>query len=311
MNNKNNEEYGVVYSVTGGYVPLRVRASQQELIKLTAKIKNIKQIMLSIIAFIVIVYGSIISYNTVKYINEMEATNTDLQSKVKKLEKYETSYKDAIQKNAALSENLEKMEEVIKETDKSITKLKKDNVEVSKDNKELISKYNKLVKRVKLYEKYSYAVIDEAGHRTDLTYDQIKLGEDLMKAKGYDPNLLFAIGMVESGFNEDESSTLSTAKGYTQFLDGTAKYAWESLLHHGKGSWYPSLALNGENNIRMCVAYFDYLVKKHKGNFYAAMGQYCGAGTSKGSFTYTYIDRMNRHAMRSGVNIYDIINNMN
>ena len=43
-------------------------------------------------------------------------------------------------------------------------------------------------------------------------------------------------------------------------------------------------------------------------NFYKAMGQYCGAGTSEGSFTYTYIDRMNKHAMRNGVNIYDIIN---
>ena len=131
-----------------------------------------------------------------------------------------------------------------------------------------------------------------------------------MKEKGYDPNILFSIGMVESGFDEKETSTISTAKGYTQFLDGTAKFTWETLLKHGKGSWNPSIALNGENSIRMCVAYFDYLMKKH-GNFYKAMGQYCGAGTSEGSFTYTYIDRMNKHAMRNGVNIYDIINKMN
>ena len=300
----------IAYEINGDIIPFRIRSSQKELLKTKLKLSTLKNVIISIIVLSIIIYGTIISYNTVKYINKVEMANTNLQEKVNKLEKYETSYKNTVQQNMILSENLKDMESIIKETDKSITKLKKDNINLSKDNKELIKKYNKLAEKVKLYEKYSYAVIDESGHRTDLTYDQIKLGEELMKEKGYDPNILFSIGMVESGFDEKETSTISTAKGYTQFLDGTAKFTWETLLKHGKGSWNPSIALNGENSIRMCVAYFDYLMKKH-GNFYKAMGQYCGAGTSEGSFTYTYIDRMNRHAMRNGVNIYDIINKMN
>ena len=152
-------------------------------------------------------------------------------------------------------------------------------------------------------------MIDECGNRTDLTLDEMKLGIELMEEKGYDPHILFSIGMVESGYDRTCTNRSSTAKGYHQFLNGTAKFTYETLLKNGKGSWSPDVAFNGKTNIKMCVAYFDYLMNKH-GDFYKAMGQYCGAGTRKGSFTYTYIKRMDTHASRSGADIYNIINKM-
>ena len=299
-----------IYDINGEVMSFKARNHHKDIIKTRSKLKlvtRVKYTILFLITAMVFTYGYTIANKVNEYITDVQDTNMQLQKKVESLEKYQSMYNSEKLKNISMAENFE---DVVEETDKSIKQLKKDNIKLAKSNKALVKKYNNVVDRLKTYEKYRYAVIDESGLRTDLTYDQIKLGEELMKKKGYDPNILFAIGMVESGFNESETSTLSTAKGYTQFLDGTAQYTWETLLHNGKGSWYPSLALDGSNNIRMCVAYFDYLMEKH-GNFYKAMGQYCGAGTKQGSFTYTYIDRMNRHAMRSGVNIYDIINKMN
>lgn len=307
---KQLELIGVTHEITGKRIPLNIRMQHKIFLKTKLKLTTLKKVVLPAVSFSVIIYGTIVGHKTADYIKDLQSTNISLQKDIKQLEKYKDAYTKSEKKNMDLSEEIKDMKLVIKKTDKSILKLKKDNISINKKNKELIRKYNKLASRIKLYEKYKYAVIDESGKRTDLTYSQIKLGEQLMKEKGYNPHILFSIGMVESGFNESETSSKSTAKGYTQFLDGTAKFTWEHLLKHGKGSWHPSLALNGENNIRMCVAYFDYLIKKHDGNFYKAMGQYCGAGTKSGAFTYTYIKRMHKHAMRSGVSIYDIIDNM-
>lgn len=129
-----------------------------------------------------------------------------------------------------------------------------------KSNKSYKKELAEYKEREDLLNKYEYAIY-YGGERTDLTYDQIKYGEDLMEAKGYDPDLLFSIIMVESRANEKCTSTVSTAKGYGQFLDGTAKFVYEDRLK--LGTFQPSYSLNGKTNILMMSSYLDYLIKKN------------------------------------------------
>ena len=104
----------IAYEINGDIIPFRIRSSQKELLKTKLKLSTLKNVIISIIVLSIIIYGTIISYNTVKYINKVEIANTNLQEKVNKLEKYETSYKNTIQQNMLLSENLKDMESIIK-----------------------------------------------------------------------------------------------------------------------------------------------------------------------------------------------------
>lgn len=239
--------------------------------------------------------------------NDLEAENFALSSLNNDLKE---DNDNLIMLNNKANEALADYNNAMKQIDASLKTVIDDNKKLHKDNKKLIDDNKNIAKKLNTYEKYKYAAVDELGYRTDLTYDQIKLGEDLMKDYGYDPNILFAIGMVESNFTATANSSKSTAKGYCQFLDGTAKFTYEDLMGNGEGTWYPELAYDPETNIQMCAALLNYLFDKYDNNFYKAIGHYCGHGTSPGSFTYTYIERMNNNTMRNGINLYNIIENM-
>ena len=302
--------------VYGKTMPYSIGHRQRLLIWYNINASRVKNIILTMLCMFVVVYTVTIALMVNNYIDASNQEILELRREANSLREYKqgydvlsSRYSEIVSENAAIVQENTDMKTVITETDATIEALKSEIKTLREDNKALTKKYNNIAADMKMVDKYKYALINEAGKRTDLTLDEMKLGISLMEEKGYDPHILFSIGMVESGYNKTCTSNISTAKGYHQFLNGTAKFTYETLLGNGKGSWSPNVAFNGETNIKMCVAYFDYLMKKH-GNFYGAVGQYCGAGTKKGSFTYTYIDRMNKHASRSGANIYSIINKM-
>lgn len=170
-----------------------------------------------------------------------------------------------------------------------------------KTYKTVNKKYNKLKKREELYDKYGYAIKDTDGSRTDLKYSTMKLGVKLMKKKGYDPNILFAMGMVESNFRTNCTMESSGAAGFMQFIPSTGKFTYEYLMNKGKGTYnHSSTPYNQKTSIEMAVAYLDYLFKKHDNKF-KAIKQYCG-DSGDGSFTIQYINRMNKYA--KNVNIW-------
>lgn len=168
---------------------------------------------------------------------------------------------------------------------------------VEEVNHSYVDELTELRSRSELYDKYSYAVIDECGNRTELKYAEIKLGEQLMLEKGYDPHLMFASIMVESRGKEDLVNKKSGATGYGQFLDSTAKYVYTNLM--GKSGYYSDIRKDGETNIRMMAVYYDYLYKLKKGSTFKVIKYYSGNSTDAG--TQKYIDKLNYFAGKVGV----------
>lgn len=176
-----------------------------------------------------------------------------------------------------------------------IDELDEQNAGLLKENKKLAKELDTYKEREELYDKYEYALYDTAGNRTDLTYDQIKTGEELMTAKGMDPDLLFGLFMAESGGKENASNHTSTARGYGQLLKGTGQFVYENLQGHVKGSYSHQYAYDGDMNILMTVDLLDYF-KNDKGySLHKTIQSYRGLSDVSG-----YEAKINNYISKSG-----------
>lgn len=169
--------------------------------------------------------------------------------------------------------------------------------EVGKVNQSYVNELNEFRSRSELFDRYSYAVIDETNQRTLLTYEEIRLGETLMKENGYDPHLMFGTIMVESGANPNAVNHDSGATGYGQFLDSTAEYVWTDLM--GNTGYYSDIRKDGETNIRMMAEYYDHLYDIKDNNTYEVIKQYSGNSTYEG--TMGYLNKINSFTKQVGV----------
>lgn len=151
-------------------------------------------------------------------------------------------------------------------------------------NRSHVDELNTLRKRAELYDKYEYAIIYE-GERTDLTYEEIEYGEDLMIAKGYDPNLMFGTIMVESNAIPTAVNKSSGATGYGQFLDSTARWVWTKILGNSNSTYYSDIRKDGKTNILMMAEYYDYLYSEYD-NTFKVMKHYSGNSTNEGASKY-------------------------
>lgn len=191
--------------------------------------------------------------------NQLNSANDDIETISARVITLES-------RNKTLASSISGMKNTVDALDES-------NAKLIKNNKSLNKKLKKFESRSELYDKYEYAIYDKQGKRTDLTYNQIKTGEELMKEQGIDPDLLFGIIMTESNGNEKAASSISTARGYGQFLKGSGKYVYENILH--LGAYDHSMAYNGDINIKMAAGYLGYF--KDKGySAYAAVKAYRG-----------------------------------
>lgn len=254
------------------------------------KVMKLRKAMaiLKVVLLLVVVGGMVAFYYNTK-INDLNAAHDaklkQKEATIDSLERVKNSNQETIkQLKAENKELVETANSLISTTNKLNKELKS----LQKDNETLI-KENKVYKeREELYNKYEYAIFNEDGGRTDFTYDEIKYAEDLMEEKGYDPNLLLGIAMVESDGTRDCKNKNSTATGYCQLLSGTAKYVYENMLK--EGSYDHSYAYNGKTNLRIAAMYIEYLVQR-KGSLFAVIGGYSGRNAIE---TYQYIDMMNR-----------------
>lgn len=200
---------------------------------------------------------------------------TDLQS---------TSLTESIQKDA----QIQQLQSTIQQLDSELQ-------QVSDVNKSYVDELNELRSRQELYNKYEYAVLDEEGKRTDLTYEQIKLGEELMEENGYNPHLLFGTIMVESNGNPYDVNSQTGATGYGQFLDETARFTWVNLLNN---NYYdPDIRKDGTSNIKMMASYYDYLYNKVGTTFNVVK---CYSGNSEDSGAQSYLNRINKYTSKVG-----------
>jgi uncharacterized protein YoxC len=157
---------------------------------------------------------------------------------------------------------VEESEEYLANYKSVVSELEAQNKKVVKANKKLRTRLNELEAREELFDKYEYALYDKMGNRTDLTYDQVTTGEELMLEKGMDPDLLFGIIMTESGGDETASNSTSSARGYGQLLSSTGKMVYEQIQGHGSGTYNHSMAYTGSVNISMTVSLLAYFRKQ-------------------------------------------------
>ena len=128
--------------------------------------------------------------------------------------------------------------------------------------------------RSELYDKYE-KVIYFNNDRTDITYDQLKTGIDIMKKNNIDPALLFAIIMTESHGIEDAQNPTSTASGYGQILASTGKSIYEKYMGNGSGTFSSDILLDGDKNVEITAYYIDYCIKNNS-DIYGALLSYRG-----------------------------------
>lgn len=188
---------------------------------------------------------------------------------------------------AELTHTVGDLNGVIEETDRQLR-------QVAAVNQSYVDELNTLRNRSELYDKYEYAIV-YGGKRTDLTYEEIQFGEELMVSKGYDPDLMFGSIMVESNANPNAVNKDSGATGYGQFLDSTAKWVWTAML--GNNTYYSDIRKDGKANILMMATYYDYLYSV-TGSTFEVVKCYSGNSTDEG--TRRYIARVNKFISQVG-----------
>lgn len=231
------------------------------------------------------------------------SSNSNLNSKIATLDSTLTQTKAEYDSTIiSLRSDINSSNNVIETLDSEVSSLVTDNKSLAMQYDELLGKYNGLASREELYDKYEY-VVTYGGKRTDVTYSQIKMAEDLMLENNYDPHILLSALMVESRGDETAKNPKSTARGYGQFLAGTGKYVYEDMMENGKGTYDHSMALNGNTNIKMMSVYFDSLLDSSNGNLFKTIKNYSGRNDSD---TREYMSWMNDFSSIAGINIYNI-----
>ena len=196
-------------------------------------------------------------------------------------------------------ETYEKVNSQIKDLMDTVSELDSQNKKLAEENKKMYSDLKKYEKRSELFDRYEYAIY-HGKKRTSFTYSQLELAEDIMEEKGMDANLLLAIAMTESGGNEKSQSTSSTARGFGQFLSGTAKFVYEDLMK--AGAYNHDYALNGKTNIKLMANYLKYL-QGSRNSVYGIIESYRGVKNCT-----SYMNKVDSYLNQGGTSLA-IINN--
>ena len=218
--------------------------------------------------------------------------NQELKEEINQKEvEYQTQLKNAAYERkltiTSLHNIIDDLNEIIENTDAQLKV-------VEEVNKSYVDELNTFRKRSELYDKYEYAVIYD-NERTELTYEEIEYGEDLMIARGYNPHLMFGMIMAESRGKTTVVNSSSGATGYGQFLNSTAKWLWTNMLH--KDSYYPDIRKDGKSNILLMATYYDYLYSEC-GSTFNVIKSYSGNDTDEG--TQGYLNEVNRFTSTVG-----------
>lgn len=155
-------------------------------------------------------------------------------------------------------------------------------VEMDNSNKELrklVDQANEELEvyqvREELFDQYEWAMT-YGGKKTTLTYEQIISLQEYCNERGYAPDmvdLVLAVAMKESHCNEKAYNS-STATGYCQLLDSTAKFVYTKL--QGNDKYTHEVALDGETNLKMAADYLAYLYKYHGNSMSKTVNSYRG-----------------------------------
>lgn len=146
--------------------------------------------------------------------------------------------------------------------------------------------------------KYSY-VLEDANPNCGLTVGMIQLADNLCKEKDVNPDIIWTIIKVESGYCTDAQNPTSTARGLGQILSSSGKMIYEKLMGNGTGTYTHEMAFNGYTNLEMMITYIAYL-KDTYGNLQTMINSY--SGDQSGS----YYAKFAKYMQEFGHNLNDI-----
>ena len=204
-------------------------------------------------------------------------------------EKYDTLMADnqsLIAENQSLSSTYNDAVLILSDVSQIAYQLDQQNRTLNDDLNDALEKIKQYESREKLFDSYEWALFREDGSRTDINYNDIITLEELVDEKDLSDDtvdLVLAMAMTESNGNANARNVSSSAVGLGQFLSGTGRFVYTSLMGNDVYN-HQETASNSETNLEMMVYYLEYLDVKNNHNIERVIS--CYRGIESPSYKY-------------------------
>lgn len=204
-------------------------------------------------------------------------------------EKYDTLMADnqsLIAENQSLSSTYNDAVLILSDVSQIAYQLDQQNRTLNDDLNDALEKIKQYESREKLFDSYEWALFREDGSRTDISYNDIITLEELVDEKDLSDDtvdLVLAMAMTESNGNANARNISSSAVGLGQFLSGTGRFVYTSLMGNNVYN-HQETASDSETNLEMMVYYLEYLDVKNNHNIERVIS--CYRGIESPSYKY-------------------------
>lgn len=196
-------------------------------------------------------------------------------------EKYDTLMADnqsLIAENQSLSSTYNDAVLILSDVSEIAYQLDQQNRTLNDDLNDALEKIKQYESREELFDSYEWALFRENGSRTDISYNDIITLEELVDEKDLSDDtvdLVLAMAMTESNGNANARNVSSSAVGLGQFLSGTGRFVYTSLMGNDVYN-HQETASDSETNLEMMVYYLEYLDVKNNHNIERVISCYRG-----------------------------------
>ena len=204
-------------------------------------------------------------------------------------EKYDTLMADnqsLIDENQSLSSTYNDAVLILSDVSEIAYQLDQQNRTLNDDLNDALEKIKQYESREELFDSYEWALFRENGSRTDINYNDIVTLEELVDEKDLSDDtvdLVLAMAMTESNGNANARNISSSAVGLGQFLSGTGRFVYTSLMGNDVYN-HQETASDSETNLEMMVYYLEYLDVKNNHNIERVIS--CYRGIESPSYKY-------------------------
>ena len=204
-------------------------------------------------------------------------------------EKYDTLMADnqsLIAENQSLSSTYNDAVLILSDVSQIAYQLDQQNRTLNDDLNDALEKIKQYESREKLFDSYEWALFREDGSRTDISYNDIVTLEELVDEKDLSDDtvdLVLAMAMTESNGNANARNISSSAVGLGQFLSGTGRFVYTSLMGNDVYN-HQETESDSETNLEMMVYYLEYLDVKNNHNIERVIS--CYRGIESPSYKY-------------------------
>ena len=220
-------------------------------------------------------------------------------------EKYDTLMADnqsLIDENQSLSSTYNDAVLILSDVSQIAYQLDQQNRTLNDDLNDALEKIKQYESREELFDSYEWALFRENGSRTDISYNDIITLEELVDEKDLSDDtvdLVLAMAMTESNGNANARNVSSSAVGLGQFLSGTGRFVYTSLMGNDVYN-HQETASDSETNLEMMVYYLEYLDVKNNHNIERVIS--CYRGIESPSYKY----KINSHLAKNDLSLATI-----